>query len=489
MDVERRALVAVKWAAIGRVASQLLSWASTIVVMRLLQPADYGLMALVAVTTTIAASIGEAGINAGIVQARRLDAPLLRKLAGLTLVVYGLLFVAVLLAAPLAASFFGEPQLLTLMQVASLQFLLSGVGAVPQSLAVRDMRFKLLAGMELLSNVIGAVLTLALAWLGYGVWALLWGALAINLVRTVALLLVVKPVWPSFDLRGTADHIDFGSRLALATILWALITQSDSLIGGRLLSAAELGIYAVALHLATLPMQKLMGVINQVAFSAVARLQDERERLQARLLTAERLLATVAVPSLWGLGVVADAVIALLLGPKWAGSALPMLLLSIAMPLRMIAMLFITAISAVGRSDIALRNTLYSIIIWPACFLVGAQFGVVGLAAAWLVSVPLSLAVNFSRMCEALGVRLRQVWRAVWPALVAGLAMAATVAAARAAIAPVSAPVSLAVGVTTGVISYCALLWLLDKSVFKLILQVLKAARGEPAKTEMENRS
>ncbi len=479
MTLERRAISAVKWAAMGRVGTQTLSWVATVFVMRLLHPSDYGLMALVAVVTAVATSVGEAGVNSCIIQAKNLDDGLLRKLAGLTVIMYAALFAAVAISAPLAALWFDEPRLRPLLMVAALQFLLTGASAVPQALAARELRFKLLTAVELVSVVTHALTTLALAWSGFGVWALVGGALMGTTVRSLVLLTFGRNSRPSFDLSGTSEHLGFGSRIALASILMTIILQSDSLIGGRFLDATALGIYAVAVHLATLPMQKLMGVINQVAFSTFARMQDESERVRSRLLLGQRLLATAIVPAMWGIAAVAPELIGVLLGAKWTGAVVPLQLVSIVIPLRGAAILMTTGVMGVGRADVLLRMTLITALTWPACFAVGAQWGATGLAAAWLVGIPISFSFSVPQMCRAVNARTSEIFKAIAPALTAGTTMVAAVTGARWIFQPDTSVASLAGLCIVGAVVYVVVILVLDRSLIATARQLSRAVRAD----------
>ena len=102
---------------------------------------------------------------------------------------------------------------------------------------------------------------------------------------------------------------------------WQVVYQSDVLIGARRLGSVDIGAYSVALQLATLPMQRIMGVINQVVLPAVARLQDERDRLRRRLLEGCRILTAFSVPVLWGMSATSPEIVGVALGPKWSGAS------------------------------------------------------------------------------------------------------------------------------------------------------------------------
>src|SRR5260370_41964796 len=132
-------------------------------------------------------------------------------------------------------------------------------------------------------------------------------------------------------------------------------------------------------------MQKMMSVLSQVACPAVARLQDDPERLKRRLLMACSVLARVSVPVLWGLAAVAPEFVAIVLGAKWVAATRTLQMVTLVVPLRMVSGLFNTAVAGGGRAGTALRNTGITAVVWPGRFLIGAFWGAEGLAASWLV--------------------------------------------------------------------------------------------------------
>ena len=131
-------------------------------------------------------------------------------------------------------------------------------------------------------------------------WALVLGSLAGGGLRAALLLVGGKSVRPVFRLDGIARHLGFGGVFTANRLAWQVLSQSDVLIVGRLLTKEAVGVYSVAVQLATLPMHKIMDVVNQVTFSTVARLQGELPRLRERLLDASRLLTFLSVPVAWG---------------------------------------------------------------------------------------------------------------------------------------------------------------------------------------------
>lgn len=474
--VERRALVALKWASFAKLTGQLVSWASTLVVIRLLTPDAYGLMAIVSVVISVLGNIAELGIGAAVVQARDIGRDDLAKISGLIVIVNSALFAALLLGAPLVAIAYGDPALTALIQVAAIQLPITAIATIQQALAQRELDFKWLAWIELATIVATAATTLLLAWLGFGVWALVLGSLVNATVRTL-LVLQRGFVWPSFRLKGVGSYLRIGGGVTIGRILWQLVYQTDVLIGARRLGAGPIGVYSVSLQLATLPLQKIMMTLNQIALPAVARLQDEPDRLRRRMIDATRILVVVSVPALWGLSAVAPELVHVVLGPKWTDAILPIQLIALVAPLRMISATFATAAIGIGRIGLDIRNNVQTAVILPLSFYVGTFWGVDGLAAAWLVAVPLLFALNFPGMARALSVGLKDIGRALVRPVAAGVAMLIAVAAARHAldIAPL---IGLFLLIATGAIAYLGVLHLLQPGIWGELRALARAAKS-----------
>jgi O-antigen/teichoic acid export membrane protein len=479
MSIERRTISALKWTAGTRLLGQSATWVVTLMLFRILSPADYGLMALVSVVVSIVSSVAEFGIGASLVQARQLEAATLKSVTGFVWLLH--LALGVLLAglAPLAAWGFAEPRLRPLLQVAALQFIFIALGAVPQALALRALNLKWLSRVELTTSIATSLATLALALYGLGVWALVLGSLFGTALRAVVLVTRGESVWPDFRVRGIGSHLDYGAKYSGGHLIWLVINQSDVLLGSRLMPRDALGVYSVSLHLATLPMSKMMGVINQVAFPAVARLQDDPERLKRRLLQACGLLTVVTVPVLWGLAAVASELVALVLGPKWASAARPLQLVALVVPLRVLGGIFNTAVTGVGRVGAALSNTIATAIVWPTCFLVGAFWGADGLAASWLVAIPTTFLLNFPRTSASVGVAFGDVLRTLVCPAVAGLAMVGSIAGTRLLIADWALMLRSGVLIAIGAAVYLVTITLLDRSVWSQLRQVMSSRSGD----------
>jgi O-antigen/teichoic acid export membrane protein len=431
----------------------------------------------VSVVVSILATVAEFGIGAAVVQAPSINRRELEQVGGLITLTNLGIFLLIVAAAPLLARAYRQEELTLLVQVAALQLPITSFGAITQAMAERNLGFRFIARVEMTSALISTAVALGLAWAGAGVWALVCGGLTAATTRTVQFV-ARDYVHPSFRLRGVGRFLPIGTSVMVGRLSWYLISQSDVLIGARRLGADAIGLYSVALHLATLPMQKVMGTVNAVALPAVARMQEDTARLRRRLIDATRLMTICSIPVMWGISAVAPELVRVVLGEKWAGAVLPVQLISMIVPLRIIHTIFSTTTVGIGRSRLNNRSTLVSAIVLPSAFFIGTFWGVNGLAAAWLFAIPLTFCFNFTRMARALAIEVSQIFSVVWRPAAAGAAMYLGIVAIRAGLGEVGELLRLPLLIAAGALIYVAVLHPLDRSVRGDLAQLLRAARS-----------
>jgi O-antigen/teichoic acid export membrane protein len=228
------------------------------------------------------------------------------------------------------------------------------------------------------------------------------------------------------------------------------------LIAGKWLGKELLGFYSVAMHLASLPNQRLGAIINQVAFPAFSRMQHDVARMGTSLLLGIRVLSLTSFAALWGLSSIAPELVSVLLGPAWTPAVVPLQVLGLVMPLRAIANFIPNALQGLGRSDILLGNAIAGALIGPAAFLIGVRWGLLGLSAAWLVATPLIFVQNMARCLPALELRFRQLGMAMLPAAGAGLLMYLAISGVRPVLGTQSGGVRLIALIAAGALTYVA---------------------------------
>ncbi len=483
-ELKGRVVSGLRWQAAAKLGSQLISWAATLVVMRLLAPADYGLMAMTMILVGLTSLVAEMGLGAALVRSPEVTFTQQRAVFGLALLVNLALYGALLALAPLSVSVFSEPRLFALTAAMGLQLPLAAMAVVPESMARRDLRFKELSAIEMAQQAGAATTTLGCAWGGLGVWSLVAGHVAATLIKSLMLLMRFGTVAPLFALRGQRELASFGGALTANRLVWFAYTQADVFIAGKLLGAQLTGAYAAAVSLANMPMQKLMGISNQVAYSAFSRLQNDPQALARGVLGSLRVTATIGVGLLWGLAATAPNLIPLLLGSQWQAAVLPLQIVAAIVPLRLVQTTLSTATIAAGHVGTDLRNNLVGLVIMAPAFALGAGLGGVnGLALGWAVGFPIVFALAMRNITGRLGLGLRQVLRQLVEPTIAGAVLWAVVEGVSIGLADrAPAAATLVMQIVLGVAAYGGTVALIDRPTLREMLSFVRgSAPKDPA--------
>jgi O-antigen/teichoic acid export membrane protein len=463
-ELRARVVTGLRWEALARFSGQLVTWCFTFVLMRILNPTDYGLMALAMFFVAFSQMLSEMGLGSALVQARQLDAGVLRKVQGLLWLVNGSICGLLCLGSPAVAALFGEPRLIWMVRALALQFLLIPWISLPIALMLRQMDFRRKAAVELSAALLGGAASLTLALTGFGVWSLVWGSLGQALARAVGANLVQPCLLrPSFSFGGLRRLLSFGGLVTLNDILWFFYSQADVFIVGKLLGTRPLGFYSVGMQIASIPMQRINGVLNQVAFPAFAAVQDEPDKISRYLEKALRWMSLCAFPIFLGIATVAPEAIRLFLGEKWSPAVVPVVLLALSMPIRMLSNLFPIVVCGAGRADISVINILIACAIMPAAMAFGTRWGLAGVCVAWLAAYPVVFAIEIARSRPVTRLGGLDVLRILALPATMGLVMAATVLGVGAALSAFSPPLVLAAKIVSGVAVFAALVIILRR--------------------------
>lgn len=478
MDLRKKVVSALRWSAAARVLGQIVSWAITIIVIRLLDPQDYGLMAMAMVLVSGLILLNTWGLDAVLVQAQVLGEGMRRQIFGAIIVLNLLIFTALQALAPSIAALYGEPALEPVLRLLSVQFLLLIFETLPQSALERDIEFAHRSVVDFVTLVVGSLTTLALAWLGYGVWALAWGAVVANASRVLGLNLIVRNlIWPRFSLAGMQQHFAFGGFVSTDRGLWFLFSESDKFIGGKLLGSQALGYYAVASQLASMPIHKITGLLNAVAFPAFSQAHAHTSNQQVKdyLLKASRLLGIAAIPVFFGMSCTAPLLVDVLLGEKWRPAAPLLQVLALVMPFRLLSNVFPPLLWGTGQPKVSATNFALAATFMVFAFLLGSQWGVLGLAYAWMLMYPVVFLMTAFRSCRAIDLALSRYVAQLLCPILAGAAMYLCVLAVTPLVSQVFGPAGQLLQVAVaGAVVYLLALALLDRASLAEMLALLR---------------
>lgn len=354
---------------------------ATIVLARLLTPADFGIVAMVTAITGLASAFADFGLSEATIQRKEITHGQVSNLFWINVAIgLGLALITAALG-PVLAGFYREPRLLGITLLLSLTFFIGGLRVQPNALLKRQMRFSAMAFRDVASYVVAVPLAITMALRGAGYWALVALPLALNFCQMAISWAMVqwRPGWPHRDAK-VGSLVAFGGNVSLSYFIFNLNRSFDSVLIGRYWGAAPLGLYSRAYNLLMLPVRQLSTPAGNVAIPAFSRLQDDPDRFARYYLGAISLIIWITAPIFGFLFAAAKPVIILVLGAKWVDAAPVFQILVISALGQLLLESTVWLFVSRGQSDRLLKLLVIISPIIICSFAIGLPFGIKGVA-------------------------------------------------------------------------------------------------------------
>jgi O-antigen/teichoic acid export membrane protein len=478
-NLDRTLVRGIAWTGAARGVTQLLGWASTLIVVHLLSPADYGLVGMAALYLGLVKLISEFGLGAAVLVLRDLTEDQVRQLNTFS-VLFGIAGFGVSIAAayPLGA-FFHATALPAVVIVSSTNSIVSAFRSVPSALLQRDMRFKSLSMIDMVRATVGVASVLIFASLGFGYWSLVLNEV-IATVAATAMSIWQRRVgfrWP--QLSSLRAAMRFSGQVIVSRIAWYSYSNSDFLVAGRVLGQAALGAYTIAWTLTNLPIEKVTTLVMSVTPTFFSRAQKSNVDIRRYLLVLTEGLAIITFPVALGMALTADDFVHVVLGSKWETAIGPLRLLALYTSVRSITPLVAQALTMTGRARHAMMNSIWSAVVLPPAFWIGSHWGPTGIAAAWAIVFPFLAAHLYRRLFRDIEMPLGRYLRALLPALAGCAVMAVGVFVARfASGGRVVLSMRFAAEVIAGALGYAVMLMTVFRPRMLAFRETLRLARA-----------
>jgi len=357
---------------------------SLMVLARLLDPKDFGMVGMVTALTGIFSLFRDFGLSAATVQRVSVTDEQISTLFWINVLVGGILAVILATMAPLVARFYHEPHLFRVTLVLASSFLFNAVGVQHSALLQRQMRFTALATIDIISLTISTVLGVSMAWLGFGYWALVATAVTLPFVTTLCLWLTSGwiPSKPRIAV-GLHSLMRFGGGLTLNSIIAYVAYNFEKVLLGRFWGADALGIYGRAYQLINIPTDNLNSAVGEVAFAALSRVQNDANRLRNYFLKGYSFVLALTIPITIAVALFAPDLIAVLLGPKWKDAAVIFRLLAPTILVFALINPIGWLIFALGMIRRSLRVAMVFAPLIIASYVMGLRYGPKGVALAY----------------------------------------------------------------------------------------------------------
>ena len=490
------------WLAGGRVITNLLGLVSTLILARLLLPADFGLVALATTLFGILTAMTNISLGSALVQHKAPEREHYDTVWTLNIgrgIVVGLIFAAMATA---AADFFVEPRLVNIMLALSASAILQGFESPRLIVLTRNLIFWQQAMRLIGQKAATLIVSVVLAFLTQSYWAIVFGVIA-GQVATVVISYLVAPYNPRFGVSRTRELLSFSMWLSFCDFINTLNWNFDNLIVSKLMGSTALGYYTVGNNMATIPTRELTAPLTDPLFPAFSRLGGSRERLAAAYQRSQALVTAAALPAGIGLALVAEPFVLLTMGEKWLPAVLVIQCLSAIFAIQTLGSLAQPLAMSVGRTPLLFRRDLLSFAYRIPLMALGAYYGgLPGILYMRILTGLLVIIFNMNIVSKVAGLgyfdQLAANVRTFAGCAVMAVAVSAVFCLLPSASTQAALLVGLAAAVVAGALAYVATVataWLLmkrppgvEQEVSNFILRTIAMIRQRLAKSSTRTR-
>lgn len=461
------------WRFFERCGAQGVTLLVSVVLARLLDPSTHGTISLVTVFTTILQVFINSGMGSALVQKKDADSVdfstvfYFNIVMGLSL--YGLMF----LAAPWIAAFYEKPELTPIVRVLSLTLVISGLKNVQHAYVSKHMIFKKFFFSSIGGTIASAVVGIAMAYMGYGVWALVAQTLTNQFMAMVILWVTVR--WRptrEFSFQRMKGLLSYGWKMLASSLIDTVYNDLRSLIIGRMYSSADLAFYNRGKQFPNLLVLNINTAIDSVLLPAMAREQDNTKRVRNMTRRAIKTGTFIIMPMMAGLAICAEPVVSLILTDKWLPCVPFLRVFCVTYAFYPINTANLNAIKAMGRSDLFLKLEIIKKSIGIVAVLISMHYGVLWMAYSLIFTSVLNQFINAFPNRKLLGYSYGKQIMDILPALGLACGMGAVVYCVQ--LLGLPAIVTLCIQVPLGAALYIGGAWLLKLESFTYVMELMK---------------
>ena len=444
------------WSAADAFLGQGVTFLVGIVLARLLSPDEYGLIGICLIFNTVLSGIVDSGFSNALIRKKDCtdddyNTMFLTNL-GFSIVLYGLLFVS----SPLVAHFFGRQELTALVRATGLLLFFNALSITQVTILTKRIDFKTRTKASLISAILSGIVGIAMAYTGFGVWALVGQMLSKQLLYTLCLWILNK-WWPSLKFSSKSFHYmwGFGWKLLVSGLLNNIWNQLYQVVVGKFYSPATLGQYTRGQEYASIFSSNLTSIIQRVSYPVLSEIQDDKHRMMEGYRRVIKMTMFVTAICMISLGAVAEPLIYCLIGPQWHEAATYLPLICISMSLYPLHSINLNMLQVLGRSDIFLYLEILKKIIGILPICIGIFVDIYWMLIASILIGFVSLYLNSWYTGKALGYTFWKQLRDIAPSF--GVAFTIALSVFFFKYLPISnwgiLPMQIIVGVIVGIVT------------------------------------
>lgn len=468
-------LVNIIWKFIERCGSQGVTFILTIILARILEPAEFGKITLVMVFINFFQVFAEGGLGTALVQKKDVDEYDYSTVFYFNTVLSFILYIAIYFLAPIIALFLKDDIYTSILRIMGISILISGLKNVLLSYVAKNMCFKHLSISSIIAAIMSAIVGIVMAYNGFGLWSLVWQFLVNTIVTTLILWIILK--WiprHKMSLERFKTLFKFGWKVFLTNIITTVYDDITVLIIGKKYSDTDLAFYDQGRKFPRVIISNINTSVDSVLFSKMADEQENNDNLKKIASDVLKMSCYILFPIVFGLIACANVFVPIILTDKW----IPCIPYLIIFGLYYLTYPYNTvntnAIKAVGKSGILLKIEIIKKIYEIAIILISMQFGVIYIAIGLLISGFLNLIINSIATGKIIKYGLFKQLKDTTPIFIATLIM--TLIVYLIGLIPINKVILLIIQVLIGIITYILLSFILKIDSFKYIIGKIKSS-------------
>ena len=475
-NIKSKTISSLIWKFAERSGAQIIQFIVSVILARLLTPSDYGLIGLITVFISIALVFAQSGLGQALVQRKNIDNAEFSTVFYFSMAFSILLYIILFLCAPLIAGFYKSYKLINVIRVLGITVIIGAINSVQQAYVQKTMQFKRFFYSTLSGTLVSAIIGIAMAYSGYGIWALVWQQVSNQFVNTVVLWFMVKwrPIL-TFSIKKAKRLFTYGWKLLCSSLLDTIYNNIYSLIIGKFYTSSDLGYYNRGKQFPMLVIQNVNSAIDSVLFPVLSGAQDDKSRLKAMVRRSIVTSTFIIFPCMAGLAAIAKPLTILLLTEKWLPAVPFIQFCCFTYAFWPIHTANLQAIKAVGRSDIFLKLEIIKKIVGITGLCISLPFGLYAMMWMRCLTTIISSFINAFPNKKLLGYSYLEQVKDMLPSFIIAVIMCLTVVCIN--LLELNAIITMIMQIAFGAAIYIGISKIFKLECFEYILSMAKAAR------------
>jgi teichuronic acid exporter len=394
-NLREKTLTGFKWSFLDNVGKYGGQFIVGIILTRLLTPEDFGLVGMITIFIVIGQSLTNSGFGQALIQKKNATNIDFSTVFYFNILASILIYSVIYFSAPLIANFYDQPQLILLTQIICLSFVIESFGRTHSTHLEKQLNFKAPAIIGLTSVILAGIVSITMAYTGYGVWALVTQVVLKSIITTILFWWASK--WRPllvFSKKSLKSLFMFGSKILVAGLMHSIFQNIYYLIIGRFFSAQTLGYYTRAKTFAEMPVNTITVIIQKVTFPVFSTIQDDDEKLKSGYTKAIRTLSAVVLPLMGIIIIASKPLINIVLGEKWLPVVPYLIVMATYGWMHIIYVMNHQIITVKGRSDYYLQIKIIDKILIIISILITYRYGVMAMIYGHMIATILSYGIG-----------------------------------------------------------------------------------------------